>query len=170
MAKIPKRIENSYKAYLNFRRKHKEAGYGLDRELTLQEYANAHVLYAHRYANDPRSKHIARGIAGAERTFTRSEANAIIRRLKTARDFDSDIDIFELEVLRHKYKKAKDIYGLQLSPEEMRKNEEARRQRLIERGTEPKYTIQANARSLLFNQLRDAGLSYKEADAVLYGD
>lgn len=169
MVKINKRIERSYNAYLNFRSKHKASGYGLDRELTLQEYAAAHADYAHAHANDPKSKHIARGIAGLERTFTKSEANAIIRRLNNAQDFESDVDIFELEVLRHKYKKARDIYGLELYPEEMQANEAMRRQRILERGKAPEYTIQANARSLLFNQLRDAGLSYKEAEAVLYG-
>lgn len=165
MAKIPQRIKNSYQSYLNYREKWHNKGYGLDRELTLDEYAGAHRAYAHRYQG---AQHIAREIAAMDRTFTRSEASAIMRRLKTAEQY-ADVDKKALKELRKKYKKSKDIYGLELTPEEAEASERERRERLLERGKTPEYTIQANARAKLFNELRDLGLSYKEADEVLYG-
>ena len=124
---------------------------------------------AHRAKSEGKSPHLARDIAAAETTFTRTEASAIIRRIQSAELFTEYVDIFELTTLQAKYKKAKDIYGLQLTREEEEASEAERRQRLLERGKEPDYVIQANARALLFNQLRDAGLSYKEADRVIYG-
>lgn len=165
MAKIPQRIVKSYNAYLNYRDKWSDKGYGLDRELSLNEYADAHKAYAHRNQG---AQHIAREIAGAERTFTRSEASAIVRRIKTADQFD-DVDEEGLKELRKRYKRSKDVYGLELSPEEAAASEQERRNRLAERGKTPEYTIQANARAKLFNELRDLGLSYKEAEEVLYG-
>lgn len=163
MAKISKRIKNSYDAYLNYRNQWSAKGYGLDRELTLSEYADVHRKLSHRG-----EQHIARRASSDDRTFTRSEGSAIIRRLKNASNYD-DIDEEALKEIRRKYRKSKDIYGLELSPEEAAANENARRDSLIERGKTPEYTIQANARAKLFNELRDAGLSYKEADEVLYG-
>ena len=157
MAKVSKRIENSYKAYLKYRESWKNKGYGLDRELTLQEYAGAHEDASHKGWN-----HIARDIASLDRTYSRSEAANIVRRLKSAEYFD-DVDKEEIAKLRKKYKRAKDVYGLQLSSEEAAASEQRRRKKLAERGIEPKNVIQANARAKLFNELRDAGLSYKEA-------
>lgn len=167
MAKIAQRIVNSYNAYLNYRAKWSDKGYGLDRELTLNEYADAHRSYKHKH---PETQHIARELAGFDRTFTRQEASGIIRRLRTALNYeDENIDKFELWALNVKYKTSKSIYSLELSTDEMRDMENRRRQYWIDRGKEPKYTIQASARQYLFNSLRDAGLSYKEADSILYG-
>lgn len=163
MAKIPKRIVNSYNAYLKYRDEWRRKGYGLDRELTLKEYKDVHQAFS-----QDGEKHIARRAAADERTLTRSEAAAIIRRLKSA-DKYQDVDIFELHILRLKYKKTKDLYSLQLTPDQEQFIEQSRRERLLERGKEPQYTIQSNYRAILFNQLLDAGLSYKEADEVLYG-
>lgn len=157
MAKVSKRIENSYEAYLKYRESWKKKGYGLDRELSLEEYSRAHKDASHAGWN-----HIAREVAQLDRTYSRSEASNIVRRLKSAEYFD-DVDKEEISKLRKKYKRAKDIYGIQLSPEEAAASEQRRRERLAERGIEPKYVIQANARAKLFNELRDAGLSYKEA-------
>lgn len=165
MAKISKRIVNSYAAYLNYREKWHDKGYGLDRQLTLKEYAQVQraAAHDHRYG-----EHIARGIAGDDRTFTRSEAAAITRRLKTADRYE-DVDVKALKELQERYRKPKDIYSFELTKEELDAQEQRRRQYWIDRGKTPKHTIQANARSALFDALRDAGLSYKEADEVMYG-
>lgn len=167
MAKITQRDINSYNTYLRYREQWHNKGYGLDRELTLYEYVDAKEGKVH----GEHVKHPARDIAAAERTFSRSEARGYVNRLK---DFDKyeDVDLFELEVLRHKYKTTKSIYSMEFTPEEAAENEATRKARIMERskdGKEPQYTIQATARSRLFNQLRDAGLSYKEAERVLYG-
>ncbi len=163
MAKIPRRIRNSYDVYLRLRQERHEKGYGLDRQLTLEEYATAHARIVH-----SGEKHPARKIATSDVTFSRKEASAIIRRLKTADQYE-DVDKEQLKKLCKRYQKAKDIYSLELTPEEAEANEQMRRERLAARGITPNDTIQASARSRIFNELRDAGLSYKEADEVLYG-
>lgn len=163
MAKVTKRVANSYATYLRYRAQWHDKGYGLDRELTLTEYADAQAKVVH-----AGEQHPARRLASEERTFTRSEARGFINRLKTADDYE-DVDEEALAELRKKYKKTRDIYSQELTPEEASASEQQRRDRLAERGKEPKYTIQANARARIFNELRDAGLSYKEADKVLYG-
>lgn len=163
MEKIGKRIENSYGAYLKYREIWSNKGYGMDRQLTLEEYATAHKQASHAGWN-----HIARDIASEDRTFSRSEGASISRRIKNAADYD-DVDKEALRDLQKRYRRGKDIYGLELSAEEAQAMEERRRQKIEERGSTPKYVIQANARAKLFNELRDAGLSYKEAEDVLYG-
>lgn len=163
MAKIPKRIVNSYNAYLNYRQTWSDKGYGLDRELTLKEYEQVHKALSH-----GGEQHIARRAAADERTFTRSEASGVIRRLKYADQYD-DVDEDALNELRKTYKKSKDIYGLELTPDEITSMEDRRRNYWLDRGKTPKHTIQANARAKFFDVLRDAGLSYKEAEKVLYG-
>ena len=163
MAKVSKRIENSYEAYLNYRDSWSKKGYGLDRELTLEEYSIAHKQASHAGWN-----HIARDIAAEDRTFTRSEGASIVRRIKNAADYDH-VDKEALRELQKRYRRSKDVYGLELSAEEAQAMEERRRQKIAERGSTPKYVIQANARVKLFNELRDAGLSYKDAEDVLYG-
>lgn len=166
MAKINKRIERSYKTYLKYRAQDAAKGYGLDRELTISEYADAHASYLH----SKKGSHPARDIARAEKTFTRSEASAIIRRLKSAGKY-SDVDEDDLIELRLRYKKAKDIYGLELTREEIQEQESERRNFWRDKlaGEDPDFTIQANARAKLFQELLDIGLSYREADEVLYG-
>ena len=167
MATFSKRIESSYAAYLRWRAKYKESGYGLDRELTLTEYSEVHRSYVHRNQG---AQHIAREIAGADRTFTRSEASGLVRRLKETLNYRGEgIDIFELGVLRAKYKNSKSIYSMQLSDEEAIEMENRRKQYWRDKGKEPGYIIQASARVDFFNALRDAGLSYKDADKVMYG-
>lgn len=163
MAKVSKRIENSYQSYLRYRESWADKGYGLDRQLTLQEYNSVHKQASH-----AGWKHIARDLASEDRTFRRSEGAAIVRRIKNATHYE-DIDKEALRELQRKYKRGKDIYGLQLSPEEAETMEERRRSQLAERGKTPQYTIQANARAKLFNELRDAGLSYQKAEEILYG-
>lgn len=165
MAKIFKRLKNSYNAYIKHRADYKKRGYGLDRELTLQEFADAHAGMAH-----SGEKHPARKIASLEVTFKRNEAATIIRRLKNAEKYENEyIDKDALKALRKKYKKAKDIYSLELTPEEATAYENERRENLLKKGIKPEETIQASARVRIFNELLDAGLSYKEADEVLYG-
>lgn len=176
MAKGSKRIENSYNSYLRQRAEWHAKGYGLDRELTLDEYKEVHEAFVHRGEQHP-----ARKIASDERTFSYAEGRSIVRRLKTADQYD-DVDKDELQALINRLRKPakddpsklspltyKDIIGLELTPEELEAQEQRRRQYYIDRGVTPTRTIQANARADLFNQLRDAGLSYKEADEVLYG-
>ncbi|MCM1505297.1 MAG: hypothetical protein NC127_08890, partial [Muribaculum sp.] len=162
---ITRRIASSYEAYLRWRAHWHNKGYGLDRQLTIEEYAIAHTFYAHKYRG---AQHIAREIASADRTFTRGEAAQIVRRLKDAAKYD-DVDQELLNDLRRRYKRAKDIYSLELTPDEAAASEQERRDRLIARGKTPDYVIQANARAKLFNELLDAGLSYKEAETVIYG-
>lgn len=164
MAKIPKRISNSYKAYLRYRQEWHKKGYGLDRELTIHEYADVQRSMSHSGA-----QHIAREVAASDRTLTRSEASALIRRLKNA-DKYQNIDKEKLSRLRSKYKKSSDLYGIEFTTEEARDYEEIRRRNIISiTGEEPTYTIQATARIRIFNDLRDAGLSFKEAEEVMYG-
>lgn len=163
MAKVSQRIKRSYEAYLNYRRQARNKGYGLDRQLTLEEYKGAHEDFSHKGAT-----HIARTIATGEKTATRNEAAAIIRRLKTADQYDN-VDQEALAELRSTYKTARDIYSLELTDWQASLREQERRHYWTDRGIEPEFTIQASARALLFNQLRDAGLSYKEAEEVIYG-
>lgn len=163
MAKISKRIENSYEVYLKYRESWSDKGYGLDRQLTLEEYATAHKQASHAGWN-----HIARDIAAEDRTFNRSEGTAIARRIKNAADYE-DVDKEALRDLQKRYRRGKDIYGLELSAEEAQAMEERRREKIAERGFSPKYVIQANARAKLFAELHDAGLSYKETEKVVYG-
>lgn len=165
MAALSKRIIRSYNTYLKERANWSSKGYGLDRELTLNEYAWAHRAIVHA----THTKHPARDIASADRTLTRSEGVLIVKRLKTAEQY-SEVDKEALKVLQAKYKKAKDLYSQKLTAEEAQAMEEARREDLRSRGKEPKYIIQANARARIFNELRDVGLSYKEAQKVLYGE
>lgn len=164
MATVNKRIENSYNAYLKYRGQWAQKGYGLDRQLTLEEYTFAHKSASHIGWN-----HIAREIAAQDRTFTRSEGAAILRRIKNATKYEK-VDEELLRNILKRYKRSKDIYGLQLTDSEAMAMEQRRRDALAARGKEAKYIIQANARAKLFNELRDAGLSYKEAEKVLYGD
>lgn len=163
MAKSSKRIINSYEAYLRYRESWGDKGYGLDRKLTLNEYAQVHRSLSH-----AGEQHIARTVAGNERTFTRSEGAAIARKIKNAEQY-SEVDKEMLSELQKKYRRGKDIYGLQLTPQEELAQETRRREALLARNVKPQYTIQANARAKLFDELRDAGLSYKDAEAVLYG-
>ena len=163
MAKISARIKRSYNVYLRYRDESHRAGYGLDRELTLQEYASVHADASHKGWTN-----IARTIARAEKTASRNEAAAIIRRIKTADSYD-DVDESALKILQMKYRKAKDIYSLELSEVQAALREQERRSYWRDRGIEPEFTIQASARAVIFNDLRDAGLSYKEAGEVLYG-
>lgn len=206
MAKIPQRIRNSYETYLKYRQQYKDGGYGLDRKLTLEEYADAHIKYVHRHKKDPQVTHVARELASYDKTLTRSEAAGVLRRIKTADRYytglskerlkelrkaakkgeeefnkvvkdEEEAEAFKrseefktmLKDLRKKYKKSSDIYGLELSDEEAVAQQDAQRKYYIDRGIEPRHTIQASARVKLFNELRDAGLSYKEADQALYG-
>ena len=174
MEKIGKRIRSSYEAYKRYREKYAKSGHGLDRELTLTEYADVHKRWAHDNANNTKKTHIAREIAADEQTFTRNEAASIIRRLKDVEDYHDlgkyeEVNKEEFRKIIEKYKKSKDIYSLNFTEQEAAALEEERRQRLLDRGKEPKYIIQQTARVILFNELRDAGLSYKEADEVLYG-
>lgn len=165
MATLSKRIIRSYNTYLKERAKWSLKGYGLDRELTLNEYAWAHRATVHA----THTKHPARDIASADRTFTRSEGVLIVKRLKSAERY-AEVDKEALKALQAKYKKAKDVYSQELTAKEEQAMEEARREDLRARGKEPKYIIQASARARVFNELRDAGLSYKEANKVLYGE
>lgn len=161
MAKIAQRIKNSYDAYLRYRQIWSDKGYGLDRKLTLSEYAKVHYSLSH-----SREQHIARKVAANERTWTRSEGAAIARRIKNI-DKYKNIDPDAIKKLRKKYKRGRDVYGAQLTPEEEQAQEMHRREALIKRGKQPQYTIQANARIKLFEELRAAGLSYKEAAEVI---
>lgn len=163
MATSEKRLRKSYQTYIRMRAERRKAGYGLDRELTFEEFSDAHRKLVHQGEQHPTRK-----IASMDVTLTRNEAAAIIRRLKNADKYE-DVDLEVLKRLRKKYKKAKDLYGQQLTDEEAAANEQMRRERLRARGIEPQDTIQASARSKIFNELRDAGLSYKEAEEVLYG-
>lgn len=169
MAKISPRIERSYKAYIKYRKSYTERGYGLDRGLTIEEYKYVYKNFKHAFHNDPKIKHIARTLAKDDVTFTRVEAKAIRTRLKTAGQYD-DVDIEAIEALRTRYSTSKSIYSLELTAEEAAADEQQRRQWYIERGKEPPAIIRpATARTILFNQLRDAGLSYKDAERVVYG-
>lgn len=171
MAKVSKRIVNSYKAYLGHREKGSAAGYGFDRPLTLEEYEEVHIAFIHDKQNAHKT-HVAREIAQRDKTFTRDEASAIVRRLKNADIYESEyLDKALLSELRSTYKKAKDIYSLQLTPEEQEILEQRRRENLVKRGKNPaEYNIQASARAELFNELIDAGISYKETRYIVYGD
>lgn len=163
MAKISQRIKRSYEAYLRYRDQAHQRGYGLDRELTIAEYAQVHKAYSHL-----KEKHIARTIATAEKTATRNEAAAIIRRLKTADQYDG-VDLDALRALQTKYRRTTDISALELTEVQAALHEQTRRYYWTDRGIEPKFIIQASARSALLMELRDAGLSYKEAEEIIYG-
>lgn len=171
MAKIAKRIVNSYEAYLRYRQKARAAHYGLDRELTLEEYEEVHYAFIHDKRNAHKT-HVAREIAQREKTFTRDEAVAIVKRLKNADIYESEhLDKDLLSELRSTYKQAQDIYSLQLTPEEEKILEQRKRENLIKRGKNPaEYNIQASARAELFNQFIDAGVSYKETRNIVYGE
>ena len=163
MATSEKRLRKSYELYLKMRADRSQRGYGLDRELTFDEFSYAHAGFVH-----GGEKHPTRKIVTNEVTLRRNEAAAVIRRLKNADQYD-DVDLEALKALQKKYKKASDLYSQELTAEEAATNEQKRRERLRERGKEAKNPIQATARARIFNELRDAGLSYKEADEVLYG-
>lgn len=168
MAKIPKRIKRSYDSYLKYREQYKSAGAGLDRELTLEEYEQAHLSWAHYNAKNPKKTHIAREIAKEEQTFTRSEAAGVIRRLEDA-ELYNDVDKEALKALREKYSSSKVLRSFELSPEEAAATEQRVRENRAARGKSTKETIQSSYRGVLFNELLDAGLSYREADKVVYG-
>lgn len=172
MAKVSKRIVNSYKAYLGHRESLSAKGYGLDRVMTLKEYEEVHNAMAHMNAQNPKKTHIAREIAAQEKTFSRSEGAAIVRRLKNADIYESEhLDKELLKELRSTYRTSKDIYSLQLTPEQIEILEQRRREDLIKRGKNPaEYNIQASARAELFNELIDAGVSYKETRNIVYGE
>lgn len=163
MATSQKVIDRSYKAYLSQRAMWKEKGYGMDRALTEDEYKVAFKGLSH-----ARKPNIARDLASSERTVGYRQAVAILRRIKNAVDYE-DADPEKIQQLLEKYPNTKKLISVELSEEEIQQNEEMRRQRYLERGITPKRIIQATARSKLFNELRDAGLSYKEAEKVLYG-
>lgn len=163
MATSQKVIDRSYKAYLSQRAMWKEKGYGLDRALTADEYKVAFLGLSH-----ARKPNIARDLASSDRTLRYKQAATIRRRLKNAVDYE-DADPQEIQRLLKKYSNIKKLISIELTEEESRQNEEMRRQRYLERGITPQRIIQATGRSQLFNELRDAGLSYKEAEKVLYG-
>lgn len=216
MAKKPandsKTIARSYAAYLRHRESWAEKGFGLDRELTLSEYTEAHKYFVHKYGNN----HVARKIAQDERTFGAHEGSAIARKIademKTRRTIvkgdreklkelkaqlkelkaqepsksierrirkqkqriteqqevlEEDKAILdERRALKKKYATAKDIYGLQLSEGEIRSAESRRRQELVDRGIDPEFPVQASARGQFFQDLLDAGLSFREVRAI----
>lgn len=172
MAEIPKRIVRSYNAYLRYREKQADRGYGLDRQLTLVEYSEVHPAFAQANAHNPKKTHIAREIAAMDRTFSREQAAAIVRRLKVIKNYEGEnVDKELLKELLKTYKTSKDIYSLNLTPEQQQILEQRRRERLIERGKNPAdYNIQASARAEFFQQLIDAGISYKDADKIIYGE
>lgn len=209
---ISRSIARSYEAYLRHRESWAEKGFGLDRELTLSEYTEAHKEFAHKYGNN----HVARKIAQDDRTFAARDAAAKARKIaeevKTRRTIakgdreklkelkaqlkelkaqepsksikrrirkqqeriaeqqevlEEDKAILnERRALKKKYATAKDIYGLQLSEEEIRSAESRRRQELMDRGIDPEFPVQASARGQFFQDLLDAGMTFREARAV----
>lgn len=89
---IRHQINKSYAAYLKYRQQWRDKGYGLDRQLTKEEYAEAHKLWRHKYGNN----HISREIASEDRTFTRFEASAAVRKIAA--------DVQAREVMSEGYK------------------------------------------------------------------
>ena len=169
MAKISKRIEKSYNTYIRLRQSYAQRGYGLQRELTKEEYALAHRKWAlYNKTNQQKKGHIAREIAEDDVAFRRNVAAGVRRRIKTA-DIYENVDLEKLKGLQKKYKKNSDIFSVQYSPKEAQRIEQERLARFAERGVSPEWPIQANPRAIIFNELRDAGLSYKEAEKVIYG-
>lgn len=169
MAEISKVVEKSYNAYLKYRKEWRDKKYGLDRELTLEEYAQAHAEASHKLKSEgKKGGHIARQLASDDRTLSFYESRGMFERLKNAQNY-SDVDPVGLAALLKKYPSAKILRAVELTPEEMQTQEEMRRQSWIDRGKVPEFTIQAHARQNLFNELRDIGLSYADADEVMYG-
>lgn len=205
-------IARSYAAYLRHREAWAEKGFGLDRELTLSEYSEAHIDFVHKYGNN----HVARKIAQDDRTFGAQEASAISRKIaqdvrtrativrgdrdrlkelkaqlkelqsqepeksikRRQRKLQQRIEeqteqlnedraiLDERKALRKKYAKSKDIYGLQLTEGEIQATESRRRQELVGRGIDPEFPVQASARGQLFQDLLDAGMTFREARAI----
>lgn len=195
------RIERSYQAYLNHRQEWRNKGYGLDRELTRREYAEAQVAFIKQG-----EKHPARKIAQQDRTVSRSEALSIVRRLrsdaavirkiervqkkldklkkqdnpdkKAIRSLNKELSELpklrdlkpdKVKALEKKYKKASDVYGLELDAAEQLRREKETIQRLESKGKKPSRPVQSSARADLFADLIDGGYDYSEADKLIYG-
>ena len=195
------RIERSYQSYLNHRQEWREKGYGLDRELTRSEYAEAQATFI-----KLGEKHPARKIAQQDRTVNRSEALSIVRRLRSdaavirkieriQKKLDKlekqdnpdknairalnkelselpklrDLKPEKVKALANRFKKASDVYGLELDAAEQLRREEETIQRLEAKGKKPSRPVQSSARADLFAALIDAGYDYSEADELIYG-
>ena len=160
------RLDRSFAAYKDFRKKHLENGYALDKQLTKKEYAKVYEE-----ATSLGMKNIARTFASEDRLVSYREAATLSKTIREAMKIDKATGEAKGFQVRRKIEEGEPGYVAGQKKYKMERID------LTEYDLDPAdFSIKAlkqRGLSEAFNELREAGLTAREAGSIIdeaYGE